>query len=56
MLFVILTFCVFFACLPLCACQSDINGSILYDHAKCVTLVVRVKIESGPPKGGQGVQ
>ena len=34
----------FFACLPLYACQSDTNGSILYDHAKYVILLVKVKI------------
>ena len=35
----------FFACLPLCAFQSDTNGSILYDHSKYVILVlVKVKI------------
>ena len=31
MLFVILRFCKLFASLPLCACQSDTNGSNLYD-------------------------
>ena len=60
MLFVILRFCelfCFFACLPLCAChcqsnsfvrsfvcQSVTNGSFLYDHAKYVILLVKVKI------------
>ena len=28
----------------LCACQSDTNGFILYDHAKYVILLVKVKI------------
>ena len=45
MLFVILRFCVlFFACLPLRTCQSDTGGSILYDHAKYVILLVEIKI------------
>ena len=43
MLFVI-DFVCFFVCLPLCACQSYTNGSILYDHAKYVILLVKVKI------------
>ena len=34
MLYVILKFCVLFCLFALlCACQSDTNGSILYDHA-----------------------
>ena len=37
-------FVCFFACLPLCACQSDTNGFILYDHAKYVILLVKIKI------------
>ena len=41
---VILRFRVLFTCLPLCACQSDTNGSILYDHAKYVILLVEVEI------------
>ena len=36
--------CTFFACLPLCVCQRDTYGSILYDHAKYVILLVKVKI------------
>ena len=44
-LFVILRFCVLFASLPLCVCQRDTNGSIFYDHAKYVILLVKVKIE-----------
>ena len=32
-LFVILRFYVFFACLPLCVCQRDTNCSSLYDRA-----------------------
>ena len=44
MLFVILRICVLFACLPLCACQSYSNGSNLYDHAKYVILLVKIKI------------
>ena len=44
MLFEILRFCVLFACLLLCGCQSDPNGSILYDHAKDVILLVKVEI------------
>ena len=28
-----------------CACQSGTNGSVLYDHAKHVILLVKVKIE-----------
>ena len=43
-LFVIRRFCVFFACLPWCVCQRDTNGSSLYDHAKYVILLVKVKI------------
>ena len=43
-LFVILRFWEFFACLSLCVCQRDTNGSILYDHAKNVILLVKVKI------------
>ena len=37
-------FVCFFACLPLCSCQTDTNGSILYDHAKYVIFLVKVKI------------
>ena len=44
MLFMILRFFVLFACLPLCASQSDSHGSILYDHAKYVISLVKVKI------------
>ena len=33
-----------FTCLRLCVCQSDTNGSILYDHAKYVLSLVKVKI------------
>ena len=36
--------CGFCACLPLCASQSDTDGSILYHHAKYVILLVKVKI------------
>ena len=32
------------AFLPLCACQSGTNGSISYEHAKYVILLVKVKI------------
>ena len=34
----------FLAGLHLCVCQRDANGSILYDHAKYVILLVKVKI------------
>ena len=34
----------FFACLPSCACQSDANGFILYDDAKYVILLIKIKI------------
>ena len=48
MLFVILRFdlrfCALFACLLLCACQSDSTASILYDHAKLVILLIKVEI------------
>ena len=45
MLSVILRFYeVFFASLPLCACQSDANGSIFYDHVKYVILLVKIKM------------
>ena len=37
-------FCAFLACLPLRACQSDTNRSILYDHAQYVIVLVKVKI------------
>ena len=46
MLFVILRFCVLFCLFAVvynCTCQSDTNGSILYDHAKYVILLVKVK-------------
>ena len=43
-LFVILRFWVLFGCLPLGVYQSDTNGSSLYDHAKYVILLVKVKI------------
>ena len=33
-----------FACLPLCACHRDTNGSSLYDHAR----VVNEPTSSGP--------
>ena len=32
------------AYLPSCVCQSDTNGSILYDHANYVILLVTVQI------------
>ena len=32
------------AFLPLCACQRGTNGSILYDQAKYLILLVKVKI------------
>ena len=35
------TLCAF---LLLCACQSDSHGSTLYDHAKYIILLVKVKI------------
>ena len=44
MLFVILRFCVFFGCLPLCVCERDTDGCSLHDHAKYVILLVKVKI------------
>ena len=34
----------FFACLSLRVSQRDTYGSILYDHAKYVILLVKVKI------------
>ena len=37
------TLCAFFACLAMCACQRDTNGSILYYHAKYEILLVKVK-------------
>ena len=36
--------CAFFACLPLCAYQSDTNDSVLYGDVKYVILFVKVKI------------
>ena len=39
--------------LPLCACQSDTNGSILHDHAKYVIIVlVKIKTELTSSIGG----
>ena len=46
MLFVTLRLCVVMCGrfdMPLCSCQSDTNGSILYDHAKYVILLTKVK-------------
>ena len=39
----VINFACFFACLPLSACQSKTNGSILYDHNKYVKLLAKVK-------------
>ena len=36
--------CAFFACLSLCACESYSHGSILYDDAKYVILLVTVNM------------
>ena len=37
-------FACFFACLPLYACPSDTDGSVLYDHVKYVIFLVKIKI------------
>ena len=43
-LFMIIRFCMLFCLFALDAYRSDTNGSILYDHAKYVVLLIKVKI------------